>query len=285
MKHTIHFSKMHGLGNDFIVVDAINQRLEGLDLPELAVNLCDRNFGIGADGLMLVLPSQDCDFKMRIFNADGSEPQMCGNGIRCFAKFVHDRHLSDKEVFSVETLAGVIVPALLIKEGRVEAIEVDMGPSILERGKIPVSGGNASDRVISQPIEVAGKTYQFTAVSMGNPHAVIFVDDLKAIDLEEVGPLFEHHPLFPERVNVEFVQVINPKEAVMMVWERGSGETLACGTGACAITVAGVLNNVLDRRALIHLPGGDLTIEWQASDNHVMMTGPATLVFEGQVEV
>ncbi len=275
---------MQGLGNDFIVVDAVNQNLDDLNLPDLSQRLCDRHFGIGADGLILVLPSDHSDFKMRIFNADGSEPQMCGNGIRCFARFVYENGLIEKEVFSVETLAGVIVPALILRDGKVQLIEVDMGPATLERSKIPMRGEHAT-QVVAEPVEVDGVSYPVTAVSMGNPHAVIFVDNLKDIDIEKIGPKFEHHALFPERTNTEFVQVLAPNEAVMVVWERGSGETLACGTGACAVTVAGVLNGKLDRKSLIHLPGGDLSIEWQASDNHVMMTGPAVTVFKGEVTI
>ncbi len=283
MKKPIYFTKMHGLGNDFIVVDAINQRLDENTFEDLAKAVCDRHFGIGGDGLVLVLASDHSEFKMRIFNSDGSEPQMCGNGMRCFAKFVYESKLTDKEIFSVETLAGVMIPALLIKEGVVHAIEVDMGPAVLERAKIPMSQTGPSP-VIQESMTVAGVTYGVTAVSMGNPHAVIFVEDIEAVELEKIGPLCEHHPLFPERTNTEFVQVLNRNEAIMRVWERGAGETLACGTGACAVTVAGVLNNSLDRKALIHLPGGDLSIEWQM-EGHVMMTGPATTVFTGEIEI
>ncbi len=281
-KAHLRFTKLHGLGNDFIIIDAINQRIVESAIQARAAALCDRHFGIGADGVILVLPSTQADFKMRIFNADGSEPQMCGNGIRCFAKFVFEEGLTDKEVFSVETLAGPIVPALIRENGNVVAVEVDMGAPILERAKIPVAKGDPTARVIQEPLQVDGQSFTFTAVSMGNPHAVIFVDNLEEIDLEKVGPLCESHPLFPERVNTEFVQVLSPQEAVMRVWERGSGETLACGTGACAILVAGVLNGLLSHKATIHLPGGELKIEWVKSDGHVMMTGPASHVFSGE---
>lgn len=281
MKKPIYFTKMHGLGNDFIVVDGINQRLNGLDFEALAQHLCDRHFGIGADGLVLVLKSDHSDFKMRIFNTDGSEPQMCGNGIRCFAKFVHDHKLTDKEVFSVETLAGVIVPALILKEGEVKAIEVDMGPAILERNRIPMLG-HGQGHVIKEPVDVEGQTFEVTAVSMGNPHAVVFMESVEELDIEILGPQFENHTLFPERTNTEFVQILNKQEAIMRVWERGAGETLACGTGACAVAVAGVLNGLLDRKVLVHLPGGDLTIEW-LPQGHVVMTGPAITVFTGEV--
>lgn len=286
MKHKLHFTKMHGLGNDFIVIDAINQRVETLDFTYLAALLCDRHLGIGGDGVILVLESETADLKMRIFNADGSEPEMCGNGIRCFAKFAYENTLIEKEVFSVETLAGNIVPALVIKSGRVEAIEVDMGEPILARQRIPMSG-SPIDQVVREPLQVGplGTTYEITCVSMGNPHAVVFVDDLSQIDLTDIGPHFEQHPVFPQRINTEFVEVASRSEASLKVWERGSGETLACGTGACATLVAGVLADKLDRKALIHLPGGDLFIEWQSSNNHVIMTGPAMTVFAGEIDI
>ncbi|MGE4170339.1 MAG: diaminopimelate epimerase [Candidatus Margulisiibacteriota bacterium] len=283
MKHKLHFTKMQGLGNDFILIDGLNQRLDGIDFSKAAEGLCDRHFGIGADGVILVLPSTHSDFKMRIFNADGSEPQMCGNGIRCFAKFVYDEQLTQKDVISVETLAGVMVPALILEHGVVKAVEVDMGEPVLQRSRIPITGPD-SDTVVDEVLAVDGQTFQFTGVSMGNPHAVVFVDDLTTIDLNRVGPLCEHHALFPERVNTEFVQINAYNDAVMLVWERGSGATLACGTGACAVVVAGVLGGKLNRKSTVHLPGGDLYIDWQADDNHVMMTGPADTVFKGEVD-
>ncbi len=274
---------MHGLGNDFIVIDGISQRLDGLPLDQMAQRWCDRHFGIGADGLILVTESQIQDFKMQIFNSDGSEPETCGNGIRCFAKFVYDNGLSTKEVFSVETGAGPVLPALILKEGRVESVEVDMGVPILTRSKIPMKGPD-QDQVLEELIRVDGHSFPVTAVSMGNPHAVIFVSDLRPLVLERLGPKLEKHPVFPKGVNVEFVQVLNKQEAVMVVWERGAGETLACGTGACAVLVAGVLLNKLDRQAVVHLPGGDLLIEWQEDTGHVMMTGPIETVFQGESE-
>ncbi len=206
---------------------------------------------------------------------------MCGNGIRCLAKFAVDEGLIAKDAFSVETLAGPMIPTLIKDQDKVIAVEVDMGEPILERAKIPVAGGKKG-QVIREPLQVAGKTYEFTAVSMGNPHAVIFMDDIDALNLPEIGPQFETHPLFPQKTNTEFVKIISPKEAVMRVWERGAGETLACGTGACAILVAGVLTGKLERKAVIHLPGGPLEIEWQEGDNHVIMTGPAEHVFSGE---
>jgi diaminopimelate epimerase len=282
MHPKIQFTKMQGTGNDFIVVDAINQRWEVTDTGAVAAALCDRHFGIGADGLILVLPSQTQDFKMRIFNADGSEPEMCGNGIRCFAKFVHDAGLSDLDVFSVETMAGPIVPALLKQDGVVVGVEVDMGEPRLQRKDIPMGFGDQTNRVVNEPLAIQGEHFLITGVSMGNPHAVIFCPDLSQVVVADLGPQIEIHPLFPEKTNVEFVQIISATEAKMQVWERGSGETLACGTGACAVLVAGVLTQRLSRKATIHLPGGSLGIEWQESNNHVIMSGPVKTVFTGQ---
>ncbi|MFA5878793.1 MAG: diaminopimelate epimerase [Candidatus Margulisiibacteriota bacterium] len=278
----MQFTKMHGLGNDFIVVDAINQRFDDINLNQLAMDICNRNFGIGADGLILVLKSDKSDFKMRIFNADGSEPEMCGNGVRCFSKFVYDNKLIEKDIFSVETLAGIMVPALIIKDGFIEAIEVDMGKPILETNRIPVANIN-KEKVINEPIKVADQVFHFTGVSMGNPHAVVFVDDLQALDIDQIGPLFENHEYFPERVNTEFVQIINKNEIALIVWERGAGRTLACGTGASASVVAGILNGFLNPRVIVHLPGGNLIIEWQ-NDEELIMTGPAETVFKGEID-
>ncbi len=284
MQKPIQFTKMHGIGNDFILIDAINQRLDDLDLNQLAIDLCDRNFGIGADGLILVMNSDKSDIKMRIFNADGSEPEMCGNGIRCFSKFIYDNKLLEKEIFSVETVAGIILPALILKEGVFEAVEVDMGKPILKPTEIPTKNFETKEKVISEKIIIEGKEYQFSAVSMGNPHAVVFVDDIKNIDLDKIGPVFENHEYFPQKVNVEFAEIVNRNEVAVIVWERGAGRTLACGTGACAVVVAGVLNNLLDPRVIVHLPGGNLIIEWQQQDNHVIMTGPAETVFKGEID-
>ncbi|MBT5954987.1 diaminopimelate epimerase [bacterium] len=283
MKKRLRFSKMHGLGNDFILIDGINQRIDDKDLSSLARTMCDRNFGIGADGLIIALKSDSTDIKMRVINSDGSEPEMCGNGIRCFSKFVYEKKLIEKVVFSVETLAGNMVQALIIKDGVVVSVEVDMGEPILIAKDIPVVSD--TDQAVCKPIDILGKTYEFTAVSMGNPHAVVFLDDLKTIDLEKIGPLFESHSNFPEKINTEFVQIVNPNESILIVWERGAGETLACGTGACASVVAGVLNKKCERKVKVHLPGGPLMIEWQEHDNHLVMTGPAELVFDGQIEI
>jgi len=278
------FTKMHGLGNDFIVFDGRNEDLLQIEWPTLAPKLCDRNFGIGADGVILVLPATAANYEMRIFNADGSEPQMCGNGIRCFAKYVYDTSSEKKEVISVMTKAGVIVPVIEIDNGRITGIEVDMGEPTLQRSKIPVSGPDAP-RVIGETVLVGGKKYTFTAVSMGNPHAVIFVDDVENTDVAGIGSAIENDTLFPEKTNVEFLQIISPKEARMRVWERGVGETLACGTGTCAAVVAAALNKKMERMATVHLPGGDLEIEWESDTNHVLMTGPAVTVFQGEIKL
>jgi diaminopimelate epimerase len=284
MRQKIQFSKMHGLGNDFVVVDAVRQRFD-VDYSDFAQAVCDRNFGVGGDGLILVLPSDHSDLRMRIFNTDGSEPQMCGNGIRCFAKFAYEEGLVEKDVISVETLAGVMVITLGIQAGHVSSVEVDMGPPRLRRAEIPMLGGDPSSHVLRDVMDVKGQSFEVTAVSMGNPHAVIFVPDTQAIEIDVLGPLFERHAIFPERTNTEFVQIVSPTEAIMRVWERGAGETLACGTGACAVVVAGILNGLLSQKVTVHLPGGDLLIEWQQGDKHVIMSGPATLVFKGEIEL
>ena len=279
----MNFTKMQGLGNDFIVVDGIKEKLPE-NLTDLANKLCDRHFGIGADGLIVVLPSARADFRMRIINADGSEVEMCGNGIRCFAKYVYEAGLVEpgRDTFTVETLAGIMTPRLLVEGEKVVAVTVDMGEPVLERALIPMlgSGGQA----VSEPLDLLDTTYHITAVSMGNPHCVIFVDNVDQIPLEKYGPALETHPVFPKKTNVHFVQVLNRQELKMRVWERGVGVTLACGTGACASLVAAVLNGKTQRRAKVYLPGGPLEIEWNEKNNHVYMTGPAETVFTGVVQ-
>lgn len=279
----MQFTKMHGLGNDFIIIDNLEEKIPENKYSTMSLNLCDRHYGIGADGLALVLPSTKADYQMRIFNSDGSEAEMCGNVIRCFAKYVHDNFVEKKDVISVETLAGIIIPTIISRDEEVVGIEVDMGEPRLHRSEIPMIGED-TDKVVDENIDVNGKKYPITTVSMGNPHTVIFVDNADSIPLSEIGPLIENHQLFPEKTNVEFVQVVNKNELIMRVWERGAGETLACGTGACASLVSSVLNNQTDRKAIVHLMGGDLTIEWQEEDNHIIMTGPATTVFEGRFD-
>lgn len=270
----IKFTKMHGLGNDFIVIDAMAQK----DLPQLAAfckEYSDRRFGIGFDQALILYPSAKADFRMEIFNADGSQVEMCGNGIRCFAKYIWDRGLSDKEALAVETLAGIIKP---VKSG--DMVRVDMGEPILDGPAIPV---NLEGRIKGYPLSIEGHEFRITCVSMGNPHTVIFMDNLKSFPVTKYGPFIENHTIFPKRTNVEFVEVINKEEVRMRVWERGSGETLACGTGACASAVASYLNGFTGRDVTVHLAGGDLRIEWPEKDNHVYMTGPAVEVFEGTV--
>ncbi|MBE3091715.1 MAG: diaminopimelate epimerase [Candidatus Atribacteria bacterium] len=281
----IDFVKMHGLGNDFILIDCLSKPLgDSSFLSYLAKKLCNRNFGIGADGLMLILPSSKADLRMRIFNYDGSEAQMCGNGIRCFAKYAYENKLVSKNKFTVETLAGIIIPELTITNNKILGVKVNMGTPKLRRREVPMNGKDTS-RVVNETLKInPEQTFKITCVSMGNPHCITFVNDVQSIPVDEIGPKIENHPLFPEKTNVEFIQVLNKQEINFRVWERGVGETLACGTGACAALVAAVLNKKTDREATIHLPGGDLDIQW-ANDGHVYMTGPAELVFRGEMEI
>ena len=269
----IQFVKMQGTGNDFVIIDGIkNPDIVGAihELLLLAKKLCDRNFGIGADGLILVLPSDKADYRMRIFNPDGSEAEMCGNGIRCFTRFVWESSEEKKAVISVETLAGIMVPAPIVDGEIFAGVEVDMGEPSVE--------------AVNEPLKIESLDYSINKISMGNPHCVIFVEDLQAVRIKEIGSIIENLPQFPNRTNVEFVQVINDKEIVLKVWERGAGETLACGTGACASVVAASLNNLTGKKVVVHLPGGDLGIEW-APDDHVIMRGPAEKVFEGIIKI
>ncbi|MCP4114815.1 MAG: diaminopimelate epimerase [Desulfobacteraceae bacterium] len=279
------FTKMHGIGNDFVMLDDRDGGIMAdTPYPELAQRLCSRRFGIGADGIILILESATRDIGFRIFNSDGSEPEMCGNGMRCFARLVYEKGILTKKRFTVETLAGTIVPELTVNDAdKVTSICVDMGEPILEPGKIPFKSDNSP--AVNETVEVNGKQVHLTAVSMGNPHAVIFVDDVDAVDLENQGREIETHERFPEKVNVEFIQPMNDHELKMRVWERGAGETLACGTGACASLVASCLNGHSGENALIHLAGGDLTIRWDRKSNHIFKTGPATLSFTGTVEI
>jgi diaminopimelate epimerase len=283
----MEFSKYHGLGNDFILVDNRNQ-VNPLLTPQQAIAWCDRHFGMGADGVIFALPGQNgTDYTMRIFNSDGSEPEMCGNGIRCMAKFLQALETEDGQppqlphTYRIHTLAGLISPTLQ-PNGQVT---VDMGPPYLLAGEIPTTLGAANDKVVNQALTVAEKSWEVTCVSMGNPHCITFVEDVDAISLETLGPQFEHHEVFPQRINTEFIQVVRPDYLKMRVWERGAGITLACGTGACASLVAGVLTGNCDRAATVELPGGPLQIEWSAADNRVYMTGPAELVFTGKAKL
>ena len=277
----VGFSKYHGLGNDFVLVDC---RKEGEPVmsPDQAAGMCDRNFGVGADGVIFVLPPDvpEAQYRMRIYNSDGSEPEMCGNGIRCMARFIGDLEPEVSGTMTISTLAGLIKPELR-SDGNVV---VDMGEPLLKAADVPTTLPTDSEgRVIDAPLEVAGKEWLMTCVGMGNPHAITFVDDLDALDLAAVGPIFEKHPVFPAKTNTEFVQVLSPTHLKMMVWERGAGPTLACGTGACALTVAAILTGKAKQSTdvTVTLPGGDLTIEWREADNHIYMTGPAEAVFSG----
>jgi diaminopimelate epimerase len=279
----VQFVKMHGLGNDFMLVDCLSHPYDVDLLVAHTVAWCDRHFGIGADGLMLVLPSKTADFRMRIINSDGSEPEMCGNGMRCFAKYLYEHGLTEQTTFTVETLAGPIVPVLRLEASHVAGVCVDMGAPRLERAEIPMRG--PAGKVVNEVMQADGQTFGVTAVSMGNPHAVIFVNDVARFPVELYGPLLETDPRFPKRTNVEFVQVLAPDYLKMRVWERGAGITLACGTGACATLVAAVLTGNAERAATVELPGGPLQIRWSDEDNHVYMTGPAEEVFRGEMWV
>jgi len=274
----MHFTKMQGAGNDYVYVNCFSEKVD--DPAALARAISDRHFGVGADGLILILPAKQADVAMRMFNADGSEARMCGNGIRCVAKYAYDHELTKNNPMQVETAAGVKEIGLTVDgAGKVVAATVDMGEPVLEADRIPVT--IPQKRIVDLPVRTQKRAFQMTCVSMGNPHAVIYVADAAAVPLEEVGPELENNPLFPERVNVHFVQVGSAGEVTVRTWERGSGVTLACGTGASAVCVAGVLTGRTDRRITAHLPGGDLELEWRESDGRVYMTGPAVEVFEG----
>lgn len=275
------FTKMHGCGNDYVYVNCFKEQVA--DPSQLAIQVSDRHFGVGSDGLILICPSDQADFRMRMFNADGSEGKMCGNGVRCIAKYVYDYGLTDKTTISIETKGGIKYLELHVEDGKVQTVKVDMGEPILNAKEIPVDW--EAEKMIGEKVTIDGQEYEMTCVSMGNPHAVVWVEDTASLPLEKIGPVFETHPMFPERVNTEFVQILNKKEVNMRVWERGSGETLACGTGACATAVACILNGKTEEEVVIHLLGGDLKIQYDKKTNHVFMTGPATTVFDGEIAV
>ncbi len=274
------FTKMQGLGNDYVYVNCFEETVE--NPAEVAVKVSDRHFGIGSDGLILIKPSNVADFEMEMYNADGSRGEMCGNGIRCVAKYVYDYGLTDKTRVSVETLGGIKYLDLTVEEGTVRLVRVDMGKPIFSPARIPVIA--KGERVVDEPIKVGDTTYRMTCVSMGNPHAVVFVDDVDGLPIEKIGSLFENHERFPRRVNTEFVKVIDEGTALMRVWERGSAETLACGTGACAVAVACSLNGLTGDEVTVKLLGGDLQIQWDKEKDTVFMTGPAEVVFDGTWE-
>ena len=273
------FTKMHGIGNDYVYVDCFEESVK--NPAEVSKFVSDRHFGIGSDGLILISPSAIADFRMNIYNADGSQAEMCGNGIRCVAKYVYDYGLTDKTEISVETLAGIKYLRLQVENGKVASVEVNMGAPILEPKEIPVAVEESP--VVNVPVEVKGKIYHMTCVSMGNPHAIIFMNNVKDLDIAAIGPYFENHTVFPKRTNTEFVEVLDRNTVNMRVWERGSDETLACGTGACATTVACILNDKTENEVTVHLLGGDLKIRWDREANQVYMTGPATVVFDGEI--
>ena len=273
------FTKMHGIGNDYVYVNCFEESVK--NPAEVSKFVSDRHFGIGSDGLILISPSAIADFRMNIYNADGSQAEMCGNGIRCVAKYVYDYGLTDKTEISVETLAGIKYLRLQVENGKVASVEVNMGAPILEPKEIPVAVEESP--VVNVPVEVKGKIYHMTCVSMGNPHAIIFMNDVKDLDIAAIGPYFENHTVFPKRTNTEFVEVLDRNTVNMRVWERGSDETLACGTGACATTVACILNDKTENEVTVHLLGGDLKIRWDREANQVYMTGPATVVFDGEI--
>ncbi len=283
----LRFTKMQGCGNDYIYVDGFAEQIDTDKKPELVRKLSDRHFGIGGDGVIFINPGKSAEFEMEMYNADGTRAQMCGNGIRCVAKYVYDYGLTDKTSITIESFGNVkYVELTLGNDGKAATVKVNMGAPIIKADKVPVISEN--EQVIDEEIVAGGQSYQMTCVSMGNPHAVVFVNelaDMKAFDIEHVGPYFEHHERFPERTNTEFVKVIDRNTVEMRVWERGTGETLACGTGCCAVTVACVLNGLTDTKVHVKVLGGEILCEWDQQANLVYMTGPAATVFEGEIAI
>ena len=275
------FTKMEGCGNDYVYVNGFEEKIDNPN--EVAIAVSDRHFGIGSDGLIIINPSEVADFKMCMYNADGSEGKMCGNGIRCVAKYVYDFNLTDKDVITVETLSGIKTLKLNVENGKVKTVRVNMGAPILECDKVPVKYDD--EKMINKPVKVDGKTFNITCVSMGNPHAVTFINDTDNLEIEKIGPKFENNEIFPDKVNTEFIQIIDKNTVKMRVWERGSGETFACGTGACASVVASVLNRLTENKVTVKLLGGDLEIEYNQDENTVYMTGPARVVFMGEYDI
>lgn len=278
----IEFTKMQGCGNDYVYIDGSTQKIPQEEKPDFVRKMSDRHFGIGGDGVIFINPSQKADFEMEMYNADGSRAQMCGNGIRCVAKFVYDRHLTDQTEITVVSAGSVKRLKLYVTDGHVERVRVNMGRPILKAAEIPVLSDE--EQVLDWPVFVADRQWRMSCVSMGNPHAVVLAEDVASLPLTEIGPKFENHPMFPERVNTEFIRVIDRSTLELRVWERGSGETLACGTGCCAAVAACVLNGLTERSVTVHVLGGELQIEWDENTGEIFMTGPAETVFEGQVE-
>ncbi len=284
------FTKMQGCGNDYIYVNGFTEKIPQEEKTELVRHISDRHFGIGGDGVIFINPSAEADFEMEMYNADGSRAEMCGNGIRCVAKYVYDKGLTDKTDISVISYGQIKYLQLFLKEGQVDTVRVNMGAPELRPERIPVTVAEAGmplekERIVNAPIIVQGKEYKMTCVSMGNPHAVIFLEDVTNLEIEQIGPYFENHERFPKRINTEFVKVLDKKTVQMRVWERGTGETLACGTGCCATVVACILNGLTDEKVTVKLLGGEIEIEWDREANLVYMTGPAVTVFEGEYDV
>ena len=277
------FTKMQGCGNDYVYVNGFTEKLSPEEKPEIVRSLSDRHFGIGGDGVIFINPAEEADFEMEMYNADGSRSEMCGNGIRCVAKYVYDFKLTDKDVITVETLSGIKTLKLNVENGKVKTVRVNMGAPILECDKVPVKYDD--EKMINKPVKVDGKTFNITCVSMGNPHAVTFINDTDNLEIEKIGPKFENNEIFPDKVNTEFIQIIDKKTVKMRVWERGSGETFACGTGACASVVASVLNRLTENKVTVKLLGGELEIEYNQDENTVYMTGPARVVFTGEYDI
>lgn len=284
MVDDMKFTKMHGCGNDYIYVDGAKEKIPQDKKSEVVRKLSDRHFGIGGDGVIFINPSDEADFEMEMYNMDGSRAEMCGNGIRCVAKFVYDKGLTDQTSISIISCGKIKYLDLFIEEGKVSTVKVNMGSPILKASDIPVIS-DSKDEIIAEPIEVGDKIYEMTCVSMGNPHAVIFMDEVSSLPLEKIGPLFENHVRFPNRTNTEFVKVLDEETVEMRVWERGTGETLACGTGACATVVACILNGLTKEKVTVKLLGGNLQIQWDRDANLVYMTGPAATVFEGECTI
>ena len=281
------FTKMHGCGNDYIYINGFTEKIPQEGKPELVRKISDRHFGIGGDGAIFINPSSEADFEMEMYNADGSRAEMCGNGIRCVAKYVYDYGLTDKTDISVISCGKIKYLQLFLKDGKVDTVKVNMGTPILTAEEIPVTPlpGKEGEQIVDEPITVQGKEYKMTCVSMGNPHAVVFMDDVSDLDIEKLGPHFENHERFPNRINTEFVKILDRQNVQMRVWERGTGETLACGTGCCATVVACILNGLTDNTVTVKLLGGEIEITWDQEANLVYMTGPAVTVFEGEYTI
>ncbi|MBP3475785.1 MAG: diaminopimelate epimerase [Lachnospiraceae bacterium] len=277
------FTKMHGCGNDYIYIDGASEKISQEEKPAFVRKVSDRHFGIGGDGVIFINPSDEADFEMEMYNADGSRAEMCGNGIRCVAKFVYDKGLTDKTDISVISCGKIKYLQLFLKDNKVDTVRVNMGAPELSPAQIPVIAENGKEKIMDEPITVQGKEYKMTCVSMGNPHAVIFMDDVTNLEIEKIGPFFENHERFPNRTNTEFVKVLDRKTVQMRVWERGTGETLACGTGCCATVVSCILNGLTDDTVTVKLLGGELEITWDREADLVYMTGPATTVFDGEL--